>query len=74
MSAKEIKPGVTRVTFDLPTELYRRLMAYAKAQSTPYAKVTMTHAARRLLHDGLSQAGSPTVEDKPKGKRPGRKS
>ena len=74
MSAKEIKPGVTRVTFDLPTELYRRLMAYSKAESTPYAKVTMTHAARRLLHDGLDQAGFTTAKAKPKGKRPGRKS
>jgi len=65
--AKEVRPGISRVTLDMPNELFERLRAYATADADPYSKATLANACRKLLHEGLERAGFP-AKPKAKGK------
>jgi len=64
--AKEVRRGVSRITLDMPTELYERLLAFSEADADPYSKSTMANACRKLIHEGLEREGFPA---KPRPKR-----
>jgi len=69
MSYKEIRPGVIRITLEMPTELFSRAKAFAEAQATPYANPNVSLVCRQLIHEGLERAGFPVEETGGKGKR-----
>jgi len=64
--AKEVRPGITRITLDMPTDLYERLCAYTQAGPDPYSKGTLANTCRRFIHEGLEREGFPA---KPRRKR-----
>ena len=57
MGYKEIRPGVIRITLEMPTELFGRLEAFTKGQASPYASPNLSQVCRQLLHEGLERAG-----------------
>ena len=63
MSYREVRQGITRITLDMPTELFRRLETFTEAQSGPYSKPNLSHVCRQLLHEGLERAGYPATDD-----------
>jgi len=69
MPYKELRPGVVRITLEMPTDLFRRLEAFAEAQATPYASPNLSMVCRQLLHEGLERAGLPAEEGGGRGKR-----
>lgn len=63
MPYKEIRPGVIRMTLEMPTELYTRLEAFAEEQATPYANPNISLICRQLIHEGLERAGYPAEDE-----------
>ena len=59
MGYKEIRPGVIRITLEMPDELFRRLEAFTQAQAGPYASANLSQVCRQLLQEGLERAGFP---------------
>jgi len=73
MGYKELRPGVVRITLEMPTELFDRLEAFTKAQATAYSTPNLSHVCRQMLQEGLERAGFPEAKPHGKGKN-GRKS
>jgi len=68
MGYKEIRPGVIRITLEMPAELFRRLEAFSKARSGPYSSANLSLVCRQLLHEGLERGGFPARKGGSKGK------
>ena len=68
MGYKELRPGVIRITLEMPTELFQRLEAFTKAQATPYSSLNLSHVCRQLLQEGLERAGLPAAKGTGKAK------
>ncbi len=73
MPYTEIRPGVIRITLEMPTDLFNRVEAFAAAQRTPYARPNISLVCRQLIHEGLERAGFPAEKEGSKGKRRPRK-
>ncbi len=69
MPYSEIRPGVVRITLEMPTELFERLEAFTEAQAGPYTSPNLSLVCRQLLHEGLESAGFPAEKESSKGKR-----
>lgn len=69
MPYKEIRPGVIRITLEMPTELFSRVEAFAEAQATPYANPNISLVIRQLVHEGMERAGFGADQKGGKGKR-----
>ena len=69
MPYKEIRPGVIRITLEMPTDLFRRLEAFTEAQSGPYVNPNLSLVCRQLLHESLERAGFPAEGEGSKGKK-----
>ncbi len=47
MGYKELRPGVVRITLEMPTELFDRLEAFTKAQATAYSTPNLKRGVER---------------------------
>jgi hypothetical protein len=62
MERKESRPGCTRITLDLPTPLYERVMRFVNDRRGTIA-MSQQAGCRFLLDDALTRAGYTATED-----------
>ena len=65
---KERRPGIIRISIDLPADVYERLSQLVDEHRAQWG-ATEQSVCRRLLDEGLTRAGYPPTEAPTGGKR-----